>query len=385
MPTMKPNSTDWPARAETIARDVLARHADDVDRRARWPAESLAALGEAGFLGLTVPEEFGGAGQGPRTFFAVMRALSGQCASTAMIYLMHVCAAQVIVAAKEFPTRDSILRDMVAGRHLSTLAFSEKGSRSHFWAPVSQAVADGGQVRISAEKSFVTSAGHADSYVVSTRAAGATEPMASTLYFVPREAPGVTVSGAWNGLGLCGNASAPVRLAGVTVPASQRLSGEGEGLGAMLNVVLPWFQLGASAVALGVATAATDGLRQHLLASKLEHLGQSLADLPTLRARLAQMRIAVDTQQAFLRQVAGGMEDGQPDILLSLLESKAAAVESAVQVTDLAVRAGGGAAIGRHLSLERNFRDARALSVMAPTTDVLYDFIAKALLDLPLF
>lgn len=382
---MTNTKSNWPARAETIAREVLARHADDVDRRSRWPAESIAALAESGFLGLTVPADLGGAGQGPRTFFAVMRALSGQCASSAMIYLMHVCATQVIAAAKEFPLRESILRDMVSGRHLSTLAFSEKGSRSHFWAPVSQAVSESNQVRLTAEKSFVTSAGHAESYVVSTRAAGATEPMVSTLYFVPRDAPGLTVSGPWNGLGLCGNASAPVRLVGVTVPASHRLSGEGEGLGAMMSLVLPWFQLGASAVALGVAAAATDGLRQHLKASKLEHLGQSLADLPTLRARLAQMRIAVDTQQAFLHQVAGGMEDGQPDILLPLLESKAAAVESAVQVTDQAVRAGGGAAIGRHLSLERNFRDARALSVMAPTTDVLYDFIAKALLDMPLF
>jgi alkylation response protein AidB-like acyl-CoA dehydrogenase len=382
---MTTTNNSWPARADTIARDVLARHADDVDRRARWPAESIAALGDSGFLGLTVPADVGGAGQGPRTFFAVMRSLSGQCASSAMIYLMHVCAGQVIAAAKEFPRRESILRDMAAGRHLSTLAFSEKGSRSHFWAPVSQGVADNNQVRLTAEKSFVTSAGHADSYVVSTRAAGATEPMVSTLYFVPRDAAGLTVTGPWNGLGLCGNASAPVRLSGVTVPSTHRLSGEGEGLGAMMSLVLPWFQLGASAVALGVATAATDGLRQHLLASKLEHLGQSLADLPTLRARLAQMRIAVDTQRAFLQQMAGDMEDGKPDVLLSLLESKAAAVESAVQVTDLAVRAGGGAAIGRYLSLERNFRDARTLSVMAPTTDVLYDFIAKALLDMPLF
>jgi alkylation response protein AidB-like acyl-CoA dehydrogenase len=345
----------------------------------------VAALAGAGLLGLTVPRALGGAGKGPRTFAAVTRALADRCASTAMIYLMHTCAVQVLGAAQGFPMREAVLRDVCAGRHLSTLAFSEKGSRSHFWAPVSQADAAGGTHRLTADKSFVTSAGHADSYIVSTRAAGATEPLASTLYFVPHDAAGLAVSGPWNGLGLRGNASAPVRLEGVAVPAAHRVSGEGEGFAAMLNVVLPWFQLGSAAVSIGIAKAATEGIRQHLLAAKLEHLGQPLAALPNLRARLAQMQIAVDTQQAFLDHVAGRMEAPGPDTLLVVLECKAAAAEAALHVTDLALRAGGGACFGRHLTVERNFRDARAASVMAPTTDVLYDFVGKALLGMPLF
>jgi alkylation response protein AidB-like acyl-CoA dehydrogenase len=104
-----------------------------------------------------------------------------------------------------------------------------------------------------------------------------------------------------------------------------------------------------------------------------------------LRARLAQMQIAVDTHQAFVEHVAGRMEQPGPDTLLAVLEVKAAAAEAALTVTDLAMRTCGGASFGRHLSVERHFRDARAGSVMAPTTDALYDFIAKALLGLPLF
>jgi alkylation response protein AidB-like acyl-CoA dehydrogenase len=381
---MTQTANDWPARAGAVAREVLARHADDVDRRGRWPAEGVAALAEAGLLGLTVPAAFGGAGEGPRTFAAALSALSEHCASSAMVYLMHACAAQVFAAATDYPGREAVLRAMAAGRHLGTLAFSEKGSRSHFWAPVSQAVARDGGCRLTAEKSFVTSAGHADSYVVSTRSAGATEPTASALYAVPRDATGLTVGGPWDGLGLRGNASAPVRLEGVAVRASDRLSGEGEGLGVMLTVVLPWFQLGSSAVAVGIARAATEGIRHHLRAARLEHVGQSLAELPTLRARLAQMQVAVDTQQAFLGHVARRMECSGPDTLLAVLESKAAAAEAALRVTDLALRVGGGAAFARRLTVERNFRDARALAVMAPTTDVLYEFIARSLLDMPL-
>lgn len=375
----------WVSKAEELARTVLAPHAEDVDRQGRWPEESLAALGTSGLLGLTVPGRYGGAEEGPRVFAAVTRLLAEQCASTAMIYLMHVCATQAITAAETFPQREEVLRAIAADRHLGTLAFSETGSRSHFWAPVSQAIAEGETHRLSAEKSFVTSAGRANSYIVSTRAAGAKDLLASTLYFVPADASGVHIGAAWNGLGLRGNASAPIRFEGVAVPASQRLSGDGAGFTMMLNTVLPWFQLGAAAVAVGIARAAVEATRQHLRTARLDHLGQSLAALPTQRARLAQMRIAVDVQQAFVEHVAGLMERSGPETMLAVLQSKAAAAETALQVSDLAMRACGGAAFGRRLTVERHFRDARAGSIMAPTTDVLYDLVAKILLDMPLF
>jgi alkylation response protein AidB-like acyl-CoA dehydrogenase len=375
----------WARKADELGRTLVARHAEDVDRRGRWPAESVEALGRSGLLGLTIPVALGGAGEGPRTFVAVVGTLAEHCASTAMIYLMHVCGVQVIAGAAGFPRREEVLRSAASGRHLSTLAFSEKGSRSHFWAPISRAVVEGGTHRLSAEKSFVTSAGHADGYVVSTRSASGTKPTDSTLYFVARDAPGVRVSGAWDGLGLRGNASAPVCLEDVAVPADHRLSGEGEGFAVMMQAVLPWFQLGSAAVAIGIARAATASIRRHLLGARLEHLGQALAALPNLRARLAQMQVAVATQEAFLDHAAQQVESPGPGTLLAVLQSKAAAAEAALAVTDLAMRAGGAASFSRRLGVERNFRDARAGWVMAPTTDVLYDLIGRALLDLPLF
>ncbi len=127
------DSATWIGKAETVARDVLAKHAADVDREARWPAESIDAIAKAGLLGLTVPPSHGGAGQGPRTFAAVLSKLAEQCASTGMIYLMHTCGTAVINCSHEFAKRDAVLKDIAAGKHLSTLAFSEKGSRSHFW------------------------------------------------------------------------------------------------------------------------------------------------------------------------------------------------------------------------------------------------------------
>jgi alkylation response protein AidB-like acyl-CoA dehydrogenase len=375
----------WIARAEEVARAVLARHADAVDREGRWPAESVGALAESGLLGLTIPSAIGGGGEGPRTFARVTQAIAAHCASTAMIYLMHVCAAQMILAAREFSEREAVLRAIVAGRHLSTLSISERGSRSHFWAAMSQAAVDGSAHVLSAEKSWVTSAGHADGYIVSTRGVGRTDPTATTLYYVPREAAGLSVGGPWNGLGLRGNASSPMCLKQVRIPASFRLCPEGEGFQAMMANVLPLFQIGSAAVSTGIAEAAATATRQHLVAAKLEHLGQALASLPTLRARLAEMQIGVDMQRAFLDHVAEHLENPGSETLRLVLESKAAAAETALEVTDLAMRACGGTAFSRHLSVERNFRDARAAAVMAPTTDVLHDLVGRTLLDLPLF
>lgn len=379
------DAATWIAKAETIARDVLGKHAADVDRQARWPAESVEALAKAGLLGLTVPTSHGGAGQGPRTFAAVTAKIAEQCASTGMIYTMHVCATAHILAGNMFGRRDAVLKEIGAGKHLSTLAFSEKGSRSHFWAPVSQAKNNAVNFHVSADKSWVTSAGHADSYIVSTRSAGAKGPTDSTLYFVPKNAAGLSVAGQWTGLGLRGNASAPMTLKNVSVGPDDQVSGDGEGFGAMVNVVLPWFQLGSTAVSVGIIRSATTGVQQHLSSAKLEHMGETLSALPNLRAALAKMQITADTQGAFLDYVAGKMENPQPDTMLAVLESKAAANEAALEVTDLAMRACGGTAFSGRLPVERNFRDARAGSVMAPTTDVLHDFIGKAVLGIPLF
>jgi alkylation response protein AidB-like acyl-CoA dehydrogenase len=377
-------SENWVSAAASSAQTVLAKHATEVDRDSQWPAASLAALSEAGLMGLTVPESLGGAGQGPATFVRVVDCLAQHCASSAMIYVMHVCGTQVIVAAQDFPQRETVLRDIAAGGHLTTLAFSEKGSRSHFWAPISQAAVKGEGVHVTAEKSWVTSAGHADSYVISTRSAGRSEPLASTLFFVPRDTEGLSVSGPWHGLGLRGNSSAPMRLAALRLPDSSRLSEEGEGFASMMRM-LPWFQLGSSAVSLGIARSALVETWQHLSRARLEHLGQSLGDLPNLRARLAKMSIAINALASFVDRVADRVESNSPDALLGVLECKAQAAETALHVTDLAMRACGGAAFSSHLSVERNFRDARAGAVMAPTTDVLHDLIGKSLLGLPLF
>src|SRR5262249_14221857 len=153
------------ATAADIAPSPPGAHARRIDAEARFPEESVAALAAAGLLGLTVAPALGGRGHGPGTFAAVVEELAQVCASTAMVYVMHVSAAQAIAVSATLAGRDDLLRAVAAGRHLTTLAFSERGSRSQFWAPVSRLEAADGGFRVSASKSWVTAAERADSYV----------------------------------------------------------------------------------------------------------------------------------------------------------------------------------------------------------------------------
>ena len=366
-----------------VADESIAPHASDVDAQGRFPREAIDALAKAGLLGLTVPVEYGGMGGGIRVACATLDEIAQRCASTAMIYLMHLCGCSCYVAHHH--AAEETLRKVARGEHLTTLAWSEKGSRSHFWAPISQAAQSNGRVILNAKKSWVTSAGEAEGYVVSTRTAGGEEPTDITLYLLLKEEEGFIVSDRWDGMGMRGNASAPMTLEDCEIPAERALCEPGDGFRIILEVVLPWFNLGNAAVSVGIAEAATSATLSHLTSARLEHLDSRLCDLPNLRARLARMRIETDRARAHLASVIDAVENPGPNTVLLVLESKVAAAETAKEVAELGMQACGGAAFSRHLSLERNFRDVHAASVMAPTSDVLHDFIGKALCGMELF
>jgi alkylation response protein AidB-like acyl-CoA dehydrogenase len=369
------------AKARAIAESVIASHAADVDGQARFPAEGMKALGDAGLYGLLVPAESGGLGQGLRTLAAVVDEIARHCASTAMVFMMHQCGVNCYLAD---PVKFAgVLRDVVAGKHLSTLAFSEKGSRSQFWAPVSKAAANGAGVKLNAEKSWVTSAGLADGIVSSC---GSETGPGPAVYLVRKNDAGVTVSGGWNSLGMRGNQSNPMTYTDVALDPAERLVGvDGKGDDIMLGKALPVFQICQGAIGAGLAEAAFTATQKHITGHGFEHTGTKLSDLPNLRAQLAEMRLETDKARAYLVATLDKLESGAADGMLHVLAVKASSGECAVRVSDLAMRACGGAAFSKHLGVERIFRDARAAIVMAPTTDHLREFVGRVLVGLPLF
>lgn len=380
MSEAEPRAKAFDLRAvDEIIAGTVAPAAVEVDRAGAFPRAALDAFGQAGLLGLVSSREVGGLGESHRAATQVVERVASTCASTAMVLCMHYAGSAVIEAHSPRAVREAVAR----GEHVTTLAFSEQGSRSHFWAPVSTATETAGGVRLDARKSWATSAGEADSYVWSSRPLEAEGQ--STLWLVPADEAGLSVPVSFDGLGLRGNSSSPVTAEGVVVPRENMLGADGGGFDLMMGVVLPYFQLMSAGFSTGTMEAATTKAAAHVAGTKLEYLGAALADLPTVRAYLARMRIKTDMCRALLEDTLKALETGREDAMLRVLEVKAAAGESATEVTELAMRVCGGAAFRKEVGVERHFRDARAATVMAPTTDVLYDFIGKAVCGLPLF
>ncbi|HUO23445.1 MAG TPA: acyl-CoA dehydrogenase family protein [Caulobacteraceae bacterium] len=364
---------------DNIIANTLAPLAPRTDAEGRFPREVIAALGEAGLLGLISSTEVGGLGLGMKEASEVVARIAHTCPSTAMVVCMHYSAAAVIEQFGPQNVREAI----AAGKHLTTLAFSEAESRSHFWAPASTARAEGDRVVLDARKSWVTSAFEADSYVWSSTPVSAEG--ASTLWLVDAQLPGLSQPGRFDGLGLRGNASTPITAQGVSLSAADRLGEDGKGFDIMMSVVLPWFTILSASCSTGLMDGALSRAIGHVTGTRHQHLGTSLADLPTIRAYLAKARIQADCAAALLGDTLAAVGAGRADAMLRVLEIKAACAEAALEVTDAAMRVCGGAAFRKEVGIERLFRDARASSVMAPTSDVLYDFIGKAITGLPLF
>jgi alkylation response protein AidB-like acyl-CoA dehydrogenase len=375
--------TDLRADLDTVLEAFItgtaAPAAEQVDSARAFPQAAIAAFLSSGLSGLISAKEFGGAGGTIREAAKVIERIGQVCGSTAMVAAMHYCGAQVIESAGDDATRKSVAQ----GKYLTTLAFSEAGSRSHFWAPTSTAEREGSEILLNARKSWVTAANHADVYVWSSRPVAAEG--FSTLWLVPRITPGLTTGPAFEGLGLRGNDSVPVTAAYARIAPDQMLGEDGKGADIMLGIVLPIFSLLSAAASLGLMNGAIARTITHMSATKFEHLNHALMNFPTARAFLARMQVKADMVRALLDDAVTAVLNPGPATMLRVLEIKAAAGESATEALDIAMRVCGGAAFRKEDGVERYFRDARAATVMAPTTDQLYDFIGRALCGMDLF
>jgi isovaleryl-CoA dehydrogenase len=381
MPVLSASQQGLRDTAGRIAAEVLKPHAADVDRSRRYPEEGMAALGEAGLLGLLAPQDAGGRGGTLADLALVCEILAGACASTAMCFLMHSCGCALIAAKATAAQRQRWLQPAASGAARTTLAFSERLTGAHFYQPgIVASRRDGGFV-LSGQKSFVTSGGRAQLYPVLVRASGAD---GLDVLIVPADTRGVRFEGVWEGIGMAGNSSIAMQLQDAFVPADNLLGNEGDGVDLVFTVVAPTFLVGLAAVNVGIAQAALDAASGHAAERRYED-GSALAQIPSIQTYLGEMSVAAQAARQLVAEAARAAAAGEPAALPLVMQAKIGATEAAERVTDLAMQVGGGIAYSRQSPIERHWRDARAGAVMAPTNDVLKLWLGKMLTGQPLF
>lgn len=368
--------------AEIAAAHVEPR-ASHVDSECLWPAHTMRAMAQAGLLGLHVPRTLGGMGQGLLALGVVTETLARACSSSALCYGMH-CVGTAVIAAKATRFHEErYLRPIARGEHITSLALSETGSGSNFYLPQTQVRAEASAFVVDGEKQFVTSGGHADSYVISTAAAAGDAGDFSCLV-VDRDTPGLSWLDPWRGFGMRGNSSRGLKLEHVRLSREHLLGEEGDQVWFVFEVVAPFFLMAMAGTYLGIAASALDEVAQHLRRRRHAHTGEMLCEQPIVQDRYAELWRAVMKTRSLVYEAAQLGDAGDAECLPYMLACKTDAAETAVHVTNEGMSLCGGTAYRENSRLARLLRDARAGHVMAPTTDLLKTWLGRATLGLPL-
>ncbi len=382
-----PDYVELRTRIRTIVDEVIRPNADRVDREGIFPRENLKALARAGWNGVLLPKDLGGLGLDHVAFAIAAEEIGRACASTALVYVMHVGAAQTIAL---YGTADQKERWLRPGRDglIGTYSTSEKASGGHWWFNFSEAARSADDYVVTAEKSFTTSSGQADFYVVQTRTPGAKGPTDISFFIVDGKAPGIH-AGRWDALGVHGNHSGPIRYENVRVPGRDRLGREGEGKDIIYHGVSPVYLIGLGAAWHGVARGALDEITKYATATVHRDVERRLADYQVLRQQLGEAKVLIESlrpwQETLARQLDALWLAAKPqgELLLPLTEFKVHAAEVANIAARRALDVSGGYGYKRG-PLERAYRDARAAIGMGPSNNIAREWIGKTLVGLPL-
>lgn len=369
-----------------IAKTTVSEEATAIDEQGQWPENSIRALQKAGLGGLVVSEELGGHGQGLHAIARACEILGEVSGSAALCYGMHCVGAAVIGAKPTEQQKEEFLKPIAAGEHLTTLALSEPGTGAHFYFPQTQLLAlSEDKFLLNGSKSFVTNGSKADSYVISTMGVDPEATRNEFSCFVLRnDTAGLDWGHDWKGLGMRGNSSRTLVLNDIQVPARHLLGEVDDQLWYIFQVVAPYFLTAMSGTYLGIAQAAFNEARQHLIERSYRHSGTTLAQNSLLQHRLGMLWSNIERTRQLLYHATREGDNGDPGAVLPILSSKAEVAHCCVDVVNEAMTLMGGIAYSENSRMDVLLRDARASHVMGPTTDMLYTWLGRALLEQPI-
>jgi len=391
---LTPFEAEWTARARALG-PVFAERAFEIDRDARFPTENYADLRDAGLLGICIPERFGGQGADYRAYSLIAAEIGRYCGATALTFNMHVCStlwsgplADDLEMDEEMRSAHERRRAIHYRRILDGAVyaqpFSEGGAAAAGGAAFSTEAepVEGGWI-VRGKKIFASLSGNADYYgVLCTEIDGSgRKSRRNTLYLaVPADAPGVSVVGDWDPLGMRGTVSRTLLFEDVFVGEDEALMPRGVYFQAAGN--WPHMFMTLSPSYMGIAQAACDFTVRYLRGEEPGTPPVKRRQYPTKQLAVAEMKVKLDQARAlWFQAISEAGPRPSKDQVMRAWAAQYTVMEFANDIARLAVRTCGGQSMLKTLPLERLYRDSRCGALMLPwTAELCLDRLGRAAL-----
>ena len=362
--------------AREFAREALAPHAAAWDRESRFPREAIDAMGALGFMGMLVPEEFGGAGADHVSYaLAVEEIAAGDGSCSTIMSVHNSVACMPILKFGGAEQRERFLGPLARGGMLGCFCLTEPDAGSDASAIRTRATREGNHWVLEGTKQFITSGSEADVAIVFAVTDPTKGKKGISAFIVPTDLPGWTVARLEHKLGQRASDTAQIRLDRVRVTPDLMLGAEGEGYRiALAN--LEGGRIGIAAQAVGMARAAYEAALAY--ARERKTFGKPIIEHQAVAFRLADMATQIEAARLLVLNAASLRDEGRP-CLTEACMAKLFASEMAERVCSDAIQIHGGYGYLADLPVERIWRDVRVCQIYEGTSDIQRLVISRAL------
>ena len=363
-------------RATEFADREVAPHAVELDREDRIPFETLEKLADEGFMGLCVPEEYGGAGADFLSYCLLIEEISRADAGVGVTLAVHTSAGTLpILAYGTEEQKDRWVPPLARGEKIGSFALTEPNTGSDAAAIEARAERVDGGYRVSGHKQWVTNGRVAGTMILFARAVGgATEGV--TAFIVPMDTEGISFGKHAEKMGVISATTDDVFLDNVFVPEEDRLGEEGKGLGVALGTLDPG-RIGIAAQAIGIAEAAFRYATGY--AAERTTFGKPIAEHQAIAFKLADMQTKIKAARLLVHEAAWMKDEGMR-VTEAGARAKLYAAEVANEVTDDAVQVLGGRGYMKNHPVERHYRDARVTQIYEGTSEIQRLVISRGIM-----
>ena len=352
--------------------------AAQIDEKNEFPHELWEEMGALGLLGITVPEEDGGAGMGYLAHTIAVEEIARASASVSLSYGAHsnLCVNQIALNGND-EQRAKYLPELITGQRVGALAMSEAGAGSDVVSMKLKADKGNGYFKLNGSKFWITNGGEAATLVVYAK----TDPEAGakglTAFVIEKDMPGFSQSSHFDKLGMRGSNTVELVFEDVEVPFENILGEEGSGAKVLMSG-LDYERVVLSGIGCGIMAACLDEIMPYMIERK--QFGQSIGNFQLMQGKIADMYTKMNSARAYVYEVAKACDRGEvtrQDAAACVLYAS----EEAMTVAHQAVQAMGGAGFMNDTAVSRIFRDAKLMEIGAGTSEIRRMLIGRELME----